>query len=118
MPAHEALGVGLRPLEGRPRAPRPETRQAHRLEIIHDPGAERSLGAHDGKVYAIRNREAQEPRKVLGRDRDVLRLGLGGRPGIAGRHIDLGNARRLGELPAQGVLAATAADHQDLQPLR
>ncbi len=59
-----------------------------------------------------RLRELDEAREIVRLHRDVARDECGA--DVAGRAQDLGLERRLGDLPAQCVLATAAADDEDL----
>jgi hypothetical protein len=93
---------------------RPETPQPGRSEGIDRARDQGRLWTDQRQVDALRARELEEPRDVLGRDADVAHLGLAGGAGVAGSDQHFRDARRGGALPGESVLAAAAADDEDL----
>ena len=112
MAPQELLGEGLRSLELRRRAPRPETFQAGLRELVDDAGHERRFGSDDRQVNLLRARERDQAGHVIGGDVDVAYLGFVRGAGIAGSDNDFGDSRGRGALPGQRVLAAASADDQ------
>ena len=103
----------LAALELRGGARRTEDRAASRREQIDDAAIERQLGPDDGEIDRARARRARAaPRDRLASA--ATHRGHSGDAGIAGRAEHRGDAALGGELPGEGVLAAAAADHQDL----
>ena len=111
VPRHEGLGVVLRALELRRRLRRAEDRQPRRPEGVDDARGQRRLGPDHGQRRVLA-REGDEIRNR--RQRDVGEPGLARGAGVARRDEHPGHPRGLRELPRQRVLAAAAADDEDV----
>jgi hypothetical protein len=104
---HQLLGVGLRALDARRLPRRPERRDTGLRQVVHYPGHERRLGAHDHEVDSPLARR---------RDEIVRRQALHavtGDPDIAGGGQDLRGLRAAKQRADERVLAPAAADNQD-----
>src|SRR5690606_24716463 len=111
MALHEGLGEGLGAFElGRPLR-RTENGQAMRAELVHHAGGQWRLGPDHRQADAVGLHPLAQRHLVA--DGHVHQLRVAGRARVARCHIDLAHALGLLELPRQGMLAATAADHQD-----
>jgi hypothetical protein len=108
--AHQFLGEHLARLDLGRRLRGPEDAQALFLKGIDDAVGQRRLGADDGQAYALLFGETDEHVGVVLVDRHVD--AVGGGAGIAGRAKRLLDARRLRQLPHQGMLAPALADDQ------
>ncbi len=109
--AHERLGEDLGALETRRLLGRTEALDPGAFEPVDEPHAERPLGADDGEVDLLREREGQERLDLLALEVDALRdLGAAR---VAGSGVELGETRRLRQLPAERVLAAAVPDDED-----
>ena len=89
-----------------------EELEAPLFEFIGDAQSERQLGTHHGQVHAELLGEVGELHGAGSVDGDAV--GHGSDASIAGRNVKLGDVGTLTELPGQGVLATSAAHHQDL----
>src|SRR4029079_17098942 len=101
-----------RAFEARAGSTRTERGDAGLAQLVGDAEHERILGADDDEVDVLLRRELHDRSDVADLERDVARDLR--RADVAGRAQDLGLQRRLRELPAQRVLASTAAHDQDL----
>src|SRR6185437_1378228 len=110
----EILRERLRALQARGGARWAEARAARGSEAIDDSRDQRPLGADDGKPYVFARRERQQPLDVVGGDIDVAYLGLERGAGVSGGGENGMDTRRLRAFPRQRVLAAAAADDQNL----
>ena len=105
---------GLRRLELRRLATRPEHRDAGVAERVGDPDRERSLGPDHDQLGGHRTGRLHDGRGIEGVDpghRTDPRF-AGDRPGSRS-HEDFVDARFPGELPGEGVLAPARADDED-----
>src|SRR5205807_1645639 len=91
---------------------RAEDAQPLLLEGVDDAGGQGVLRADHGQADLIFLGEADELVELVSVDRDVL--AVGGGAGVARGAVDLLDARRLRQLPDQGVLAPALADDQHL----
>ena len=72
----------------------------------------------DGHVHAMLLREGEQRREIIRVDgkafhgHAILRQSLAGDARVAGRAAHLRDARRLRELPDEGVFASAAADDE------
>ena len=109
---HHVLREGLRALDRRRRARRPEDRDPHRAEHVREPRDERHLGADDDEIDAQRAGEAEHGLDVVGADGVALAESRDARgcPGAAWSSVRSGDC---GELPGERVLAATGSDEED-----
>ena len=100
------LREGLRALDPRRRAARPEDRDARVAKRVCQARDERRLRAdHD---------EVAKPEQALGiPGADGVALSDAGDPGIPGGGVERLEARALGELPGERMLATPGADDQD-----
>ncbi len=114
---HQLLGERLRELDLRRRARGPEDRDALGAQCVGDPGGERRLRPDDHEVRAqpCRRRDDGGP-VVLIEIGEVLAV-LGGAR-VARRAREAAEARRLGELPGDRVLAPAAAEQEDVRAHR
>ena len=99
------------PSSGRPREVGPNTDRP-RAELVGEAGDERRLGPHDDEVGVQLVGQAGLRLDVVGGG------GVAGRdrrdPGVPRRGVELLDPRAPGEPPAERVLAAAAADDEDL----
>src|SRR5690606_2946262 len=86
--------------------------QAMGAELVDDASRQRGLGADHGERDAMGLRPLAQ-RHLVG-DGQVHQFGIAGGAGVAGRHENLLHALGLFQAPGQRVLAATAADYQDI----
>ena len=112
VPRHERLREVLRALELRRGLDRAEDREPRGAERVDDARRERRLRTDDGERDLLLAREGDELGD--GGQRDVRERRLARRAGVAGRDEHLRHARRLRELPRERVLAAAAADDEDV----
>src|SRR5699024_6443730 len=96
---------------------RPKDGQACSLEAIYHARDQGGLGAYNGQVNVSIAGELYQALQVIDLTRDIGESPLMRGTGIAGRDKYLLNAGRLGDLPGQGMFAATAANGQNLHPL-
>jgi hypothetical protein len=101
---HEELREDLRALELGGEPVRPEGRQPPARELVHEAERERQLRPDDGQVDLHRLREVRQLDHVLDADREAGRER--GHAGVPRRGEDVRDARRLGQLPHERVLAA------------
>ncbi len=113
---HDLLGELLRALHLRRVAVGAEGRDAGRADRVGDAGHERGLRADDHEADAVLARPASHGGRGL--DVELDALGGGAHAAVAGGHIQLAAARRLGELDHKGVLAAAGTQKQDVDLLR
>ncbi len=109
---HDALGEDLAALQLGRGARRAEDLEPFRRQFVGDAHRERVLGADDGEVHALFADELHEADEVVRAERDAF--GLPRDSGVAGRAIDFLHQRRLGDFPDERMLAAAAADDEDL----
>ena len=107
---HDVLREALRPLDPRGSAPGAEDGDAVSAQLVGDARDERSLRPDHGEVDVEAARETEQGLAVLGPDR--VAVAEPGDPGVAGRGVQRRQARRLGELPGERVLASTRADQE------
>ena len=108
---HEALGEHFRAFETSRLASGTKNGEAPLGELVGDAERERQLGTHDRQIDL----------EIAGEVGQLLHLVRGDRhqvghlldSGVAGGAVEIGDSRALSELPAQGVLAAAAADDQN-----
>ena len=109
----KALGEGLAGLQLGRGLCGPEDAQARGGEGIDHAERERTLGSDHGQRHGLALREREQARQVIGGDGDVAAARLGGRPRVAGGDEHLLHGGGLGQLPGQGVFAATRADDEE-----
>ena len=112
VPRHELLGEILGGLELRRRPGGAENLQPARAELVDDARRQRRLGTHDRQVDVLLYGEVGDRAEVG--ERDVLKPRLDGGAGIAGGDEDFLHPRALRELPGQRMLAASAANDEEL----
>ncbi|CFW05319.1 Uncharacterised protein [Bordetella pertussis] len=111
MADHEGLGVILRAFQLRGRLGRTEDLQAAGAEHVDHAGGQGRLGADHGQRHAL---ALDEVGQFLGAgQRYVLELLALRGAAVAGRHVDLVDARGAGQTPCEGVFAAARADYQE-----
>src|SRR5262249_14602048 len=93
--------------------PRAEDPQALALERVDDAQHQRLLGTDDRQPNPLAPGELDQPACVVRLDRNVLDVQRG--PRVARGAVDRLDARRLLQLPAEGVLPPSLADDQDFQ---
>ena len=89
----------------------PKTEMPEPTQRIGQAEDERQLGADHDEVDVERAREAEQALGVVGAD--GMAFGERGDSRIAGRSVELGQERRLRELPGERMLATPRADDQD-----
>jgi len=105
---HETLGA----FEARRGGRRPERLDPAYLKAVDDAGDQRAFRPDDDEVDFFPDREGDDRFDVLGRDGNALGDRSDSRvPRCA---VELRAARRAGDRPAQGMLAPSPADHEDL----
>ena len=107
---HEVLGEGLRALEPRRGRAAPEHREPDRAEPVGQAEGERGLGPDHHEVGPLLLGQGHE--LVDGGVLDRHAAGVRGDAGVAGRGDHAAEARALGELPRERVLAPAAADQE------
>src|SRR5690606_19558247 len=119
MAVHELLGEPLAAFQARALGARAEDLVAVAPEGVGPAGHQRRLRADDDEVGALG--VGDDPHAALV-PRPADHAGRVLHAVVAGHDDDVAHRRRPVERPAQGVLAATRADHEDLQgvtsPLR
>ena len=107
---HESFEKTLEPSSSAASRFGPNASEPAVLELVHEPERERQLGAHDGEVDLHRLGEVGQLDDVLDADRDAGRELRDAR--VARRAEDVRDARRLGELPDECVLAPARTDDE------
>ena len=109
--AEELLGERLRALETRPRGGGTEGAEPCRREAVDEPHRERELRADDGEIGMEAIGEFDDGVEIF----DIQRQALGflRDASIAWRAGHFADARRLQQLPNQGVLASASTQHQN-----
>src|SRR6185295_1876934 len=102
--AHEVLRERLAALYLRAVLAGPEDAHARGPQRVGESRDERVLRADDDEIDLLRLAELEQPRLIVRRERTVL--GYLRRPGVSGRCEERLAERTLGDLPAEGVLAA------------
>jgi hypothetical protein len=113
---HELLGEALAGFELCRGFGRPEHRPSAPGELIHYSMLKRNLGADHGEIglNLVRQRHHRVHTLQVGRQAGGVRADAA----ITRRAINRGNARRLAQLPNQGVLAAPTSDDQNFHSWR
>ena len=114
VPCQEIFGEGFGAFQLRGALVRSEAAQAARLKVVHYAGDQGGLGAHDGQSHSIVLSEIRQCGEIHHIDGHVFKAGFLPGAGIAGGNIDRLHVCRLGSLPRQCVLAAAAADDQNI----
>src|SRR6185437_4251362 len=109
---HDALGENLARFELRRLARRPKNTQTGFLEVIDDATRQRFLRPHHGQRNLLFADERDELIELDGLDGHIHAV-LGG-AGVARRAENLLGARRLRQLPYQGMFAPTLPDDKYL----
>ncbi len=109
---HERLREILGALELRRGAGRAEDPQAVRPECIDDARSKWRLGTDDRQIHRFLACEGHKLRNRRHRNVDHARLPRGSR--VARRHMHTRHPRTLRELPGERMLAAAAADDEDV----
>jgi hypothetical protein len=109
---HQLLREDLAPFDLRRQLRRTEDAHALGLEHIDDAAAERILGADDGQADVLLLGEAEQIIEIVDIDRHIDAVLRGA--AIARRAENALHARRLRELPDQGVFAPAFTDDEDL----
>jgi hypothetical protein len=107
------LGEGLAGFELRGGARRAEHAQAVLQEFIHQAQRQRPFRPDHGEADGLGAHQLQQAGDVLGRHRDIAAARFARGAGITGRHQHLTHARRLRQLPRQGVFAPARTHHQN-----
>src|SRR3989441_43261 len=107
---HQVLRERLRALDGGRLGDRTEHREARVEEAIGEAGDERRLRPHHGEVDPLAPSERDETVERVGGERDAHRVARDA--GVAGCREQRRDARALGDLPGERVLAAAPADDQ------
>jgi hypothetical protein len=109
---HEALGKVLGAFQLRGGFCRSEDAQVAGTEHVDDAGRQRRFGTDHGGMHLL-------PLGVIGQgmdvgQRQVLKFLFACRTGIARRHVNLLQARRLRQAPGQRMLAPAGTHHKNL----
>src|SRR2546425_5187972 len=107
---HQVLRERLRALDRGRLGDRTEHREARVEEAIGEAGDERRLRPHHGEVDPLAPSERDETVERVGGEGDAHRVA--GDAGVAGCREQRRDARALGDLPGERVLAAAPADDQ------
>ena len=113
MARHELLREHLAALELRRGTRRPEDEAATRAEEIDDAAIERQLRPDDREVDALALGEVEHRLRIAG-DRQRPCVATAPCPALPGAQNNGATSGSAGELPGERVLAATAADDQNL----
>ncbi len=100
---HNVLRKRLRALDRRSRATWPEHRDAEASQRIRDAEDERNLRPDDDELDVERAGEREERLGIVGADGMTRCVSRDAR--VSGRGMELGQLRRLGQLPGQRVLS-------------
>ena len=114
MALEERLAERFRSLELGRGSARSEAEPPRRLEPVHDARNQRSLRSDYGQRNVFTLRESEQSIDVLGTDGDVLDALGHGSTSVAWRDIHPRNARGAGCAPGKRMLAATAANDENL----
>ena len=108
---HEQLGEALARFQARGGLGWSEDAQTAAGEFIHHAESQRQFGADDGEIGMKAIGEFDDGVEIL----DVQRQALGflRDAAVAGRAAHFADARRLHQLPDEGVLASAATQHQN-----
>ena len=112
---HELFGETLGSLELGTLGTRAKARDARGANGVGHTGDERRLGADHHQTAAGLARKVRHSSRVLGVEGHVLAHGK--RAAVARRDVERAAQRGLGELGRQGMLAAAAAQQQDVDGL-
>ena len=108
---HKSLGKCLGGLDLGRRPAGAKGRNAHHAQDIHDAVGQRGLGTdHDQVDVLLLAETGNSPVVIHPVQRQGYVLAQLGGPGVAGGDIQLLQARRLSDLPCQGVLAPARAN--------
>src|SRR5262249_20191694 len=110
--AHKLLGEPLAGLDLGRGARGPEYPQVFLLKRVDDALGQRLFGPHHGQADVFFPDETNQALEIVRFHRYVDTVL--GRPGISRRTIDALDARRLGQLPDQGMFATALTDAEDL----
>ena len=97
---------------------RAEDAQARGAERVDDAGGQRRLGADDGELRRCSRCANATSSGIAGRRATLVSPGSRAVPALPGATNTVRDARRLRELPRQRVLAAAAADDEDVHGCR
>ena len=114
VPCEKVLGERLASLKLCRACGRPEAGETVLSEMVNDARYQRRFRPHDGQHTVLRLGKLRQPLDIHGVKRHVLKLRLLCGPRVTGCDEHLGNRVGLCELPGQRVLAAAAADHQNV----
>ena len=93
------------------RRARAEHEETKTTQCVCEPEDERKLGPDDDEIDLERARQSEDSLGVLGADR--MTLGDRGDTRVAGCGVELGQRRRLRELPGERVLTTAGADDEN-----
>ena len=110
----EFLGELLAALEPRGEPLRPEAGEARGLESIDDPRDQRPLGTDDREADAFGRASATSPAMSVAATGALRHFGSSAVPALPGATRTSVTRGGLRELPGQRMLAAAAADDEDL----
>ena len=110
----ELLGEPLAALEPGGEPARPEAGQSRGFKGVHDTRDQRTFRTDDREPGRFRARERDESGDIRRGHGRIAAFRLECRAGVARRDDHFGHARGLRELPGQRVLAAAAADDENL----
>ncbi len=113
---HELLGEDLARLDLGGLAGWTEDTEPSGLKLIDDAQGQRLFRPDDGEADLFLLREAHETLDVVGFDGHIDAVSRCA--GVAGRTKDPLDARRLSQLPDQGMFATALADDEDLHATR
>ena len=109
---HDLFREQLRALDLRGACAWPEDGYARVSQLVGDTRDERCLRPHHNEIDLERRREGEQPFGVLGAD--GMAATESGDAGVAGRRMELVEARRLAQLPGERMLACARTDEEDL----